>query len=113
MTSGKQNGSLGFTLAETWMDVVYETQDRATKLGESYFKVLQDGQKTGYDLAFTFLRQTQELQTLSLNYLRESTRAGNETLASFMRVQDEVRQDVKDRFDKQVTEIEKVAKAAS
>jgi hypothetical protein len=55
----------------------------------------------------------QDMQTLWFDFLRESVRSGNQTFASYLRVQGEVEQSVKDRFEQQVSEIEKVARASS
>ncbi|HEX8992091.1 MAG TPA: hypothetical protein VF784_10485 [Anaerolineales bacterium] len=110
MNNGTRYQTLGFKLTEDWIDVSYQAQERAVKLSESYLKVFQDGQKSGFDLVLSWMKHMQELQTLSFGYLQESARTGNEILSGFVRVQDEVRKEVKDRFDHQVTEIEKVAK---
>ena len=110
MASGTRYESLGFKLAESWIDVSYQAQERTAKLGESYLKAFQEGQKTTFDLTLTWMKLLQGLQTLSFDYLQESAFKGNETLSSLMKVQDEVRHDVRDRVNHQVTEIEKVAK---
>lgn len=112
MASGKRYETLGLKFAETWIDISYEAQERTAKLGESYLTVFQEGQKTSFDLVLAWLKQVQKLQMLSFDYSQESARTSNETLSNFMRVQDEVRHDVKDRVDHQVTEIERVTKAS-
>jgi hypothetical protein len=111
MATTKRFENVGFKLSENLVDVSYETQERTARLGESYLKAFQEAQKSRFDMALTWMKRLQELQMLSFEYFQESVRAGNETLSSFMRVQDEVRTDVKNRFDHQVTELERVAKA--
>jgi hypothetical protein len=112
MAGTKQYEPLSFKLAETWIDASAQTQERTAKLGESYIKAFQEGQKASFDLVLGWMKLMRDLRTLSFDYVQESARTGNEALSSLIRVQDEVRHDLKDRFDQQVTEIEKVAKAA-
>jgi hypothetical protein len=102
-----------FAFAEALIETFYATQERTAQGAEAYLKVLQESQKSNRDLALTMLHQMQEVQRLSLQYIRESARTGNEALTDFIRVQDEVQREVKDRLDKQVTEVEKVAKDAA
>jgi hypothetical protein len=112
MESTGRMDTLGFEFAGAILDGFFATQERTTKMGQAYLQVIQESQKTGRELAHTWLKQTQELQTLSLAYLRESVHTGNEAMSDFIRVQDEVRQEVKDRFDQQMTELEKVSRPA-
>ena len=105
--------TVSYAFAETLIETFYATQERTAKVAEAYLKVLQESQKSNRDLALTMLKQMQDVQTLSLEYVRESARTGNEALTDFIRVQDEVQREVKDRFDQGVTEMEKVAKAAA
>jgi hypothetical protein len=112
MAGEKRYETLSFKLAETWIDVSSQAQDRTTKLGESYLKLFQDGQKASFALMQSWMKLTQDLQVLSFDYVQESARTRDETLSGLMRVRDEVQHDLKDRFDQQVNEIERVAKAA-
>lgn len=110
--TAKRNETFGFKLLEPWIDVTYDVQERTVKLGESYMKVLQEGQKTSFDFVLTGMKQVQELQTLFFDYFQDWARTGNETLTTFIRVQDEVRHDVQDRFEQHVSDLEKTTKVA-
>jgi len=113
MNSGQRYDTTGIKFAETFVDVSYEAQEKAANLRKAYLKAFQESQKTTFDLAFAWFKQTKELQTLSFDYLQDLARANYETLSKFGQVQDEIRHDVKEKFDHQVTELEKVAEAAA
>lgn len=112
MTGEKRYETAGFEVMETWMDVSTKAQERTSRLGESYLKLFQEGQKASFDLMQSWMKLTHDLQTLSFDYVKESVRTRDETLSGLMRVRDEVQHDVKNRFDQQVNELEKVSKAA-
>jgi hypothetical protein len=112
MAGEKRYETVGFEFAETWIDMSTKAQERTSKFGESYLKLFQEGQKASFDLMQSWLKLTHDLQSLSFNYAKESARTRDETLSGLMRVQDEVQHDLKNHFDQQVNELEKVAKAA-
>lgn len=63
--------ALGFKPAKDWIDLSYKAQERAAKLGGSYFKAFQEGQKTSFDLMQGWLKQMHELQSLSFGYFQD------------------------------------------
>lgn len=113
MNNGNRYDTVGLKFAETLVDVSYDAQEKAAELRKAYLKAFQDSQKTTFDLTFAWLKQLQELQTLSFDYVQEMARANYETLSKFGQVQDEIRHDVKENFNHQVSEVEKAAKAAA
>jgi hypothetical protein len=112
MNNGKSYDTLGIKFVETLADVTYEAQEKTAELRKAYLKTMQESQKTTFELAFAWFKQMQELQTLSFDYLQDLARANYETLSKFSQVQDEIRHDVKEGFDHQVSKVEKAGAAA-
>ncbi len=113
MNNGNRYDTVGLKFAETLVDVSFDAQEKTAELRKAYLKAFQEGQKTTFDLTFAWLKQMQELQMLSFDYLQDLGRTNFETVSKLGQVQDEIRHDVKEGFDHQVTEVEKVARPAA
>jgi hypothetical protein len=113
MNNGRRYDTAGLKFTETLVDVSHDAQEKTAELRKAYLKAFQETRKTSFDLTLAWLKQMHELQTLSFDYLQEMARANYETISKFGQVQDEIRHDVKESFDHQVTEAEKVAKATA